>query len=665
MDADRPTPAALAKGALRRLAQARQEPTPAHYARAYADEAGEPLPAEGTLPPRARVPVERLVMRATDDATLRSEISAALMGARYDDLQRALDRGAGAVAAQGTAWAQVIDRVARGLERGARHWTGARKKDSLQRVLDGSRSDAQRLQQRLKQLMTAWESDQPDVDVDAVQSAEAEAEAEAGPSSATPPLSAVNPAANPAAIPAADTAPAAPSVAHPAHSPANPSANPPDKPPANPTSTAVVAGSIPAAPLLPVGTASADGLPLSAGLRVAADLHTTVQAALPPGEPRAAELADELAALAARIAAEGATPPLADAVAEVCHRVRRLFGLRQELVDELLALCRSLTEGLTDLTEEGSWAQGQSDRLRQRLDGVAGARAVRAARELLDGTRESQRTLQRERARARDALRQMVRQLLAELGSLGEATGRFNDKVTAYGQAIEAADSIESLAEAVREMLDESRTVHELVAGARERLAAEHDRALALESRVLGLEAELRRLFDEVSTDALTQVANRRGLAQAFEQESARAVREQSGDGLDTAPLAVGLIDIDNFKKLNDSLGHAAGDLALQSLAARVKQWLRPVDHIARFGGEEFVLLLPGTPVDEAQQVMTRLQRRLSASLFMHDGQEVFVTFSAGVTAWRPGETLDSALARADEGLYEAKRTGKNRSCAV
>ena len=405
------------------------------------------------------------------------------------------------------------------------------------------------------------------------------------------------------------------------------------------------------------------GPPAGQGLQIVADLHTTVQAALPPGEPRAVELADELAALAARIATDGATPALADEVAEVCHRVRRLFGLRHELVEELLALCRSLTEGMTDLAEDGSWAQGQSGSLRQRLDGVAGARAVRAARELLDGTRETQRTLQLERARARDALRQMVRQLLAELGTLGDATGRFNEKVNAYGQAIEAADSLESLAEAVREMVDESRTVHELVAGARERLAAEHARALALESRVLGLEADLRRLSDEVSTDALTQVANRRGLAQAFEQEAARVMREQSRDGPGAAPLSVGLIDIDNFKKLNDSLGHAAGDVALQSLAARVKEWLRPVDHIARFGGEEFVLLLPGTPVDEAQQVLTRLQRRLSASLFMHDGQEVFVTFSAGVTAWRPGETVDTALARADEGLYEAKRTGKNRTC--
>jgi diguanylate cyclase len=595
MDAERPAPAQLAKGALRRLAMSKREPTPANFARAYAEEAGEGAPAEGQLPARARPLVDRLVARASDDTTLRADLATALMEARYDDLQRALDRGASVAAGQGAAWAQLIDRLARGLERGARHWTGARKKDSLQRVLDGSRSDAQRLQQRLKQLIGAWESDQPDEDVDAVQRADD------------------TPAAAPDPMPAATAGAASAAMA---------------------TTT-------------------------DAQSRITDVLQTTARAGLPPDEPRAAELADELAALAGRVAREGATPLLADAVADVCHRVQRLFGLRHELVDELLALCRSLTEGLADLAEDRRWAQGQGETLRQRLQGAAGARAVRAARELLDDTRAAQRSLQAERAQARDALKDMVRQVLAELGELGSATGRFSDKVAGYAQAVEAADSLDSLATAVREMLDESRTVHEVVAGARDRLAAEHARASALESRVLGLEAELRRLSDEVSTDALTQVANRRGLARAFDQETARVLR----DGVDEAPLAVGLIDIDNFKKLNDSLGHAAGDVALQSLAARVKEWLRPVDHIARFGGEEFVLLLPGTPVADAQQILTRLQRRLSASLFMHEGQEVFVTFSAGVTGWRPGETVEAALARADEGLYEAKRTGKNRTC--
>ena len=599
MDAERPAPAQLAKGALRRLAMAKLEPTPAHYARAYAEEAGEALPAEGALPPRARALVDRLVMRATDDATLRGELGSALMEARYDDLQRALDRGAGAAAAQAQAWAQTIDRLAKGLERGGRHWTGARKKDSLQRVLEGSGSDSQRLQQRLTQLIAAWEKDRPDDDVDV---------------DAQPDTAALQ-AGQPSALPAAEAAQGEPQD-------------------------------------LPLQA-------IDAHPRIVGDLQVTVRAGLPADEPRAAELADELAVLAARVATDGATAELADSVADVCHRVRRLMGVRHELVDELLALCHSLTDGIGDLAEDRSWSAGTGESLRARLQGAAGARAIKAARELLDDTRERQRALQTERLQARDALKQMVRQVLAELGELGDLTGRFNDKLGSYAQAIEAADSLDSVADALREMVDESQAVHDLVAAARARLAAEHERASMLENRVLGLEADLRRLSDEVSTDALTQVANRRGLAAAFDQERSRAER----DGPEVAPLAVGLIDIDNFKKLNDSLGHAAGDVALQSLAARVKEWLRPVDHIARFGGEEFVLLLPGTPVDEAQQVLTRLQRRLSASLFMHDGKEVFVTFSAGVTTWRLGETVDTALARADEGLYEAKRTGKNRTC--
>ena len=106
-------------------------------------------------------------------------------------------------------------------------------------------------------------------------------------------------------------------------------------------------------------------------------------------------------------------------------------------------------------------------------------------------------------------------------------------------------------------------------------------------------------------------------------------------------------------------------DHALKSLAASVRERLRPGDHLARFGGEDFVVLLPRTEPAEAQQTLTRLQRGLTEALFLYEGREVFVTFSAGVTGWRPGEALEAALERADEALYEAKRMGKNRTCAA
>ncbi len=612
MDATRHTPAPsaqLAKGALRRLAAAGLEPTPANYARAWADEAGElpgiPPPTEAVLPARARPVVERLAQRVVDDAALRTALVGALMAGRWDDVADALESGRQQAAEQAQGLATLIERLARGLERGGRHWTAARKKDSLQRLLAGSRSDAARLQQRLGQLIGAWDGDQPDGQADALGAADAPAQG---------------------AVPAADGGPA-------------PSADGP------------ASGARPAEP---------DTARDRRQTGVVAALAATVGSGLPADEPRAVELADELAALAAGLARDGATPALTDAVAECCGRARRLFGLRHELVDELLALCRGLNDGLAELDDDAGPGTGGPG-IGQRLEAAAGARGVRAARGLLDDYRERQRALRGERAAARDALKQVFQQLLGELGELGHATGRFNAKVSGYAEVIARADSLPSLASVVRELVGESRAVHGVVSAARDRLSAEHARATALEAKVRQLELDLRRLADEAGTDALTQVANRRGLARVFDAERLRVDR----DGAASPPLSVGLLDIDNFKKLNDALGHAAGDQALQALAARLRQALRPVDHLARFGGEEFVVLLPATPLTEAQQTLTRLQRELSASLFMHQGREVFVTFSAGVSAYRPGEALEQALARADEGLYEAKRTGKNRTCVA
>jgi diguanylate cyclase len=249
-----------------------------------------------------------------------------------------------------------------------------------------------------------------------------------------------------------------------------------------------------------------------------------------------------------------------------------------------------------------------------------------------------------------------VDSLSSELESLGGQTGKFSEELVRCTDDLERADSRDQMTSVLHEMLSASRSVQSGVAEATARIAANREQAEALTQRVQQLESELQRLSEQVSTDALTQVANRRGLAQAFEVEAARAEREGK-------PLAVGLIDIDNFKKLNDSLGHAAGDAALKALAAQVRSALRPVDHVARFGGEEFVVLLPATAIDQAQEVLTRVQRGMSMGLFMHEGRDVLVTFSAGVTVWRVGESMDSAIERADSALYEAKRAGKNRTC--
>ena len=576
------SPAQIAKGALRRLAMAQQEPTPENYARAYAEEAGHPALV---LPERARALLERLVARLPEEPARREELVAAFMQGRWDLVGLALDRSAQSAGAQAQVWAALLERLVRALERGSRQWTAARKKESLQRVLDGSRSDLQRLQQRLGALVGAWESDAP--------------------------------------LPAEEGQAVAP---------------------------------LELPPVVPAAPAAAD-----ADWPAAIDhLRLTVNAGLPVGDARAGELADRLGRLADRLADEGPTRDCLHELDGTCAEICRLFAHRHHLVEQVGRLCTELGQGLGELAEDESWARGQAEMLQARLAEGLNARSVRAATVILAETRARHARVRGERDQARNALKALINRLLGEIGELGEHTGRFHDNVGRHVQAIEAADSIEGLAGVVRELLDESRAVQDLVEQAQQRMASEHARARQLEEQVRALEDELRKLSDEVGTDALTQVANRRGLMQAFTAEAARRERE----GAD-APLAVGLIDIDNFKKLNDTLGHAAGDKALVSLAAAVRQRLRPVDHLARFGGEEFVVLLPATALAEAQQALTRLQRSLSAALFMHENVEVFVTFSAGVTEWRPGETLEAALERADEALYEAKRTGKNRTCTA
>jgi diguanylate cyclase len=320
-------------------------------------------------------------------------------------------------------------------------------------------------------------------------------------------------------------------------------------------------------------------------------------------------------------------------------------------------LVRALGEGLTDLAEDESWARGQAEALSASLggDGLS-VRGVRAAADMLTQTRLQQQRLRGERDRARGALKALVESLSSELQSIGGQTGRFADELVRCTDDLEQAGSRDQMSTVLQQMLKSSRSVQSEVAEASARIGASREQADELNTRVRELEGELQRLSEEVSTDALTQVANRRGLAQAFEVESARSQREGT-------PLAIGLIDIDNFKKLNDSLGHGAGDVALKALATQVRTALRPMDHVARFGGEEFVVLLPDTAAAPAQEALTRVQRSLSMGLFMHDGQQVLVTFSAGVTVWRTGELLGSALERADSALYEAKRTGKNRTC--
>jgi diguanylate cyclase (GGDEF)-like protein len=183
---------------------------------------------------------------------------------------------------------------------------------------------------------------------------------------------------------------------------------------------------------------------------------------------------------------------------------------------------------------------------------------------------------------------------------------------------------------------------------------------------VLALEAaksELARQSDEFErlsmTDALTGVANSRSLRHRAQIEIAAILRNP-------AELSVAMFDVDHFKRVNDMHGHAVGDVVLHKIAQVAKESLRPGDLIARVGGEEFALLLPGAGVSEAVSIAERIRSSIAQTVVVVGTATVRVTSSFGVATFDPAQdTLDHALSRADRALYAAKLAGRDRVLAT
>ncbi len=184
-----------------------------------------------------------------------------------------------------------------------------------------------------------------------------------------------------------------------------------------------------------------------------------------------------------------------------------------------------------------------------------------------------------------------------------------------------------------------------------------NQRISELERSTQSMEASLRQEQQLASTDPLTGIANRLML----EQHMAEACRQVSQAG---AEICLLVLDIDHFKNINDSFGHAAGDRALRIVAQQLQARLRADDVLARYGGEEFVALLAATRQDAGLRVAEMLRTCIEGIGFRGQQQPVRITLSCGLTALRAGDTADTAFERADRALYQAKRGGRNR-CEV
>ncbi len=299
------------------------------------------------------------------------------------------------------------------------------------------------------------------------------------------------------------------------------------------------------------------------------------------------------------------------------------------LVQEMVTLVNALrAELLEEKLEYQGFLTDLSDRmelLQQRLSGMLAA---------TDG--------------ATDASRKLQRGVSQQLAGMRES--------------VDQATDLDSLKQSVRSSLDSVENLFgEFLALEEKRNSQAREEIMGLRGQVDHLRTETsnlaRELADEhrkATTDGLTGLANRAALDAGLARLLALWERHQR-------PLSVVIVDVDHFKQINDNFGHKTGDRVLQELARRMQQVGRKSDILGRYGGEEFVMVLPETELQQAQVVAEKLRGLVQRLRFHYEQKPVPVTLSAGAAQVRTGEDPASLLERADRALYRAKHEGRNR----
>ena len=375
-------------------------------------------------------------------------------------------------------------------------------------------------------------------------------------------------------------------------------------------------------------------------------------------DPTLAERARQLATEVRAANGDKSLRDAATALRRLCTDIELRTGSATDQQDMLKRILMLLVENIGELLDDDTWLRGQIDVVQQVLEKPLAPGELQEAERRLKEVIYKQSLVKHGLKEATTALKKTMATFVDRLGSAVAQTGDYRDKIAGYAEQISNTDDVLKLNEIIDNLLKETRSVQDSTRRTHDELLAERVSAEAAEARIRELETRLTQMSALVREDPLTKSLNRRGMDDEFAREAARADRHGSD-------FCIAVIDIDNFKKLNDQHGHQAGDEALVHLVKTAKESLRLTDHVARLGGEEFVLMLPNTPLDEAVRVVERLQRALTKKYFLANNDRILITFSAGVARREPGEAQDDLIARADEAMYEAKQTGKNRVCVA
>ena len=330
----------------------------------------------------------------------------------------------------------------------------------------------------------------------------------------------------------------------------------------------------------------------------------------------------------------------------------------QEVLNGLMRILRLLIENITELLMDDQWLLGQLNIVQDIISNPLTPTIINDAEMRIKEVVYKQGTLKHSLNEAKASLKSLVTMFISRIGEMSESTGDYHVKIGNYVEKISQTEDLPTINTVLQELIADTKNLHMDMVRSHDDLLHARRQAEAAEQKMQELTIELGQVSELIYQDHLTGTLNRRGMDEAFKREFARAKRGQT-------TISVALIDIDHFKKVNDTFGHDVGDQALIHLAKVVQEILRPVDVVARYGGEEFVIILPDTNLEDGVSIMTRLQRDLTKRYFLHENEKLLITFSAGVAQRQSDESAEVIIARADSALYRAKQAGRNRVLAA
>jgi diguanylate cyclase len=356
---------------------------------------------------------------------------------------------------------------------------------------------------------------------------------------------------------------------------------------------------------------------------------------------------------AAENASGDAPRPLLTAARELWRRIDEAGERQMELRQGLEHLLRLIVDNVTELLPEDKWLSGQMALLQGIISQPLDNERVQQAENSLKDIIYKQGVLKHSVEEARAAVKELVGLIIQGIGEFSDRSGSYYRNLETSLKHLEAIDDWESIHDIVSRIIGDSKEMQLRGRQLRDDLLQARQQVEMAQVQIHQLETELEQTSQLIHTDPLTGVLNRRGLDAAFERESNRAQRLRQ-------PLSLAMLDLDYFKRINDTYGHDLGDEILRHLTQLLIRDLRPSDVVARFGGEEFIVLLPDADTPHALQAIARVQQGLARTPVRHKDAPIAVTFSAGVSLWQPGERLAAVIERADGALYRAKKAGRN-----